>query len=46
MLETSGICMLKIVEYESMSGEHVWVNWEMIFTSVISGVLSLEAPKN
>jgi hypothetical protein len=23
MLETSGICMLKIVEYESMSGEHV-----------------------
>jgi hypothetical protein len=46
MQETDGTSMLKITDYDSMSGEHVWVNSELDLTSVDSGVLSLEAPKN
>jgi hypothetical protein len=46
MLETSGKTRLKIDDYDSMSGEHVSVNSEMIFTSVRSGFFSLAAPKN
>ena len=29
-----------------MSGEHIWVNSDLFLTSVRSGVMSLEAPKN
>jgi len=46
MLETSGISKLKVVEYDSMSGEPIWVNSELIITSVRSEFLSLTTPKN
>jgi len=46
MLETSGKTKLKIYDYDSMSGEHVSVNSDMIFTSVRSGFFSLGALKN
>ena len=41
-----GTTSLKIIEYDSMRGGHVGVNSKIYLTSVRSGVLSLEAPKN
>jgi len=46
MQEIDGTTGLKIVDNDSMSGEHVWVNTEMDLTSVSCGVLSLATPKN
>jgi len=46
MMEKSGTTRLKVVDYDSMSGKHVWVNSEIIFTSVISQVVSMVAPKD
>jgi len=46
MQETNGTTRLKIPYYDSLSGEHVWVNSEIYLTSVKSGVMSLASHQN
>jgi len=45
-MERDGTTRLKVVEYDSMSGENVWVNWDIMFTSVRAWFMSLTSPKN
>ena len=45
-LNTNRTTRLKIVDHDSIGGEHVWVTSRLIFTSGKCGIWSLEAPKN